>query len=68
MEKLRKNPQWKEIPVLFMTGRSDEKLFSDAGRTDALDILYKPIVPSVLLGTVNKYITNTHMEKNNGYI
>jgi len=54
--KLKENPQYKDIPVLFLTGYSDEKLLSDIKNSGALDVIEKPIIPSKLLDSVRKYI------------
>jgi len=54
--KLKENPQWKDIPVLFLTGWSDEKLLSDAAKLGALEVVNKPIVPPVLLNCVKKHL------------
>jgi len=56
MAKLKENPDWKEIPVIFVTGWSDEKLIANAKKAGVLDIIKKPIVPSVLLECVKKNI------------
>jgi len=54
--KLKENAQWSSIPVVFLTGLNDEKLKADAAKSGALDIIYKPIVASVLQESVKKYI------------
>lgn len=54
--KLKENPQWKEIPVVFLTGWRDENLLSDVIKAGALEIVDKPIVPSILIDCVKKYI------------
>jgi len=54
--KLKENPQYKDIPVLFLTGYSDEKLLSEFKNAGALDVIMKPIVPSMLLDCVRKYV------------
>ncbi|MCL2440584.1 MAG: response regulator [Treponema sp.] len=53
---LKENPQNSGIPVLFITGWSDDKLISDAKKLGALDVINKPIVKSVLLENVKKYV------------
>ena len=53
--KLKENPQWNDIPVLFLTGLSDEKLLSDAKKAGVLDVITKPFVPSELLTFVKNY-------------
>jgi len=54
--KLKENPKFSDIPVLFLTGWIDEKLLSDAEKTGALEVISKPINPPELLGYVKKYI------------
>jgi putative two-component system response regulator len=54
--KLKEHQEWKEIPVVFLTGWTDDKLVSDALAAGALEVMTKPIVPSVLLDCVKKYI------------
>jgi putative two-component system response regulator len=54
--KLKENPQYNDIPVLFLTGYIDEKLLSDAEKYGALKVISKPIVPNILLDCVKKYI------------
>ena len=56
MAKLKENNDWKEIPVIFVTGWSDEKLLADAKKAGVLDVIKKPIAPSVLLDCVKKNI------------
>jgi len=54
--KLKENPQWKEIPVVFLTGWRDDKLLSDVIKAGALEIIDKPIVPSILIDCVKNHI------------
>jgi CheY-like chemotaxis protein/HPt (histidine-containing phosphotransfer) domain-containing protein len=54
-EKLKENPQWKDIPVVFLTGHEDESILSKARETGAADVIQKPIVASALLDCVNKH-------------
>ena len=54
--KLKENPEWKDIPVLFLTGYSDEKLLSDARQAGALDVINKPIIAKKLITIVKKYM------------
>ena len=54
--KLKENPQWKDIPCLFLTGWNDEKQTADALKTGALEVINKPIVSSILHAAVKKYI------------
>ncbi|MCL2805825.1 MAG: response regulator [Treponema sp.] len=54
--KLKENPKWKEIPVVFLTGWVDEKVIAGALEAGALEVIGKPIVPSVLLDGIRKNI------------
>jgi len=54
--KLKENPQFKDIPVLFLTGWVDEKLVANALELGALAVVNKPIVKSVLMDNIKKYI------------
>ncbi|MDR0502390.1 MAG: response regulator [Treponema sp.] len=53
--RLKENRQWKDIPVLFLTGFRDEKLLSAAENCGVLDVIDKPFKPSELLESVKKY-------------
>jgi len=55
LAKLKGSPQWKEIPVLFITGYNDKNLKTDAIKAGALEVFNKPIVPAALLECVKKY-------------
>jgi len=54
--KLKENPEWKAIPVIFITGRQDEDLLSETGKTEAVDIVYKPVEAPALLDSVKRHI------------
>ena len=54
--KLKEHPQWKDIPVVFLTGHEDEAILSQAMELGALGIMQKPIKPSVLMDYVHKNI------------
>ena len=54
--KLKENPQWKEIPVVFLTGLEDESLRNDSLKAGALEVVSKPIVKSTLLERVKNLI------------
>lgn len=53
-EKLKENPQWKDIPVIFLTGHEDETILAKAKESGARDVIQKPIVPGILLDCVRK--------------
>jgi len=54
MKKLKEHQEWSSIPVVFVTGWSDDELLSRALGSGALDVINKPFVPSILLDYVKK--------------
>jgi putative two-component system response regulator len=54
--KLKENPAWRDIPVLFLTAWADDKLRSQAAESGVLDIILKPVIPENLLCCVKKHI------------
>jgi len=57
LSKLKDNPEWDDIPVVFLTGRTDEGFEQKARNTKVLDIVKKPFTKENLLDTVKKYIS-----------
>jgi len=51
---LKENPELKDIPVVFITGWTNEKLVSDAFQAGVLDVVKKPITPPELQDCVKK--------------
>jgi len=54
--KLKETPQWKEIPIIFITGWIDEKVEADAAMSGAQGIIKKPINETVLKNGVKKVL------------
>jgi len=54
--KLKENPNWKNIPVVFLTGHEDESIQLQAKELGALGVIHKPVKLAVLLDYVNKNI------------
>jgi len=52
--KLKENDLYRDIPVLFLTGWTDDKLLTDAKNNGVVAVINKPIVSSVLLDYVKK--------------
>jgi putative two-component system response regulator len=52
---LKKRSEWKDIPVLFLTGWNDDAVMSNALQLGALDFIHKPILSSILLNRVKNY-------------
>ena len=54
--KLKANPEWADIPVLFMTGWDDDMIMTHCFELGALDIITKPFSPVVMLKRVSNYM------------
>jgi len=54
--KLKENTQFSDIPVLFLTGWTDDKLLAQAEKLGALTVITKQINASVLKENVKKYL------------
>ena len=50
--KLKEHPEWNSIPVLFLTGWTDDAIRSNALKLGALDFVHKPIVSATLFNSV----------------
>ena len=57
MARLKEKPEWKDIPVVFVTGWIDEKINADFRQSGALDIIQKPIKPPLFLEYAKKYLS-----------
>ncbi len=65
-ERLKADPQTEQIPVLFVTARtqSDERLREVRAANNADDYIFKPFGPSQLLETIDRVISS-HRPINN---
>jgi len=52
---LKENPDWKNIPVLFLTGYIDEEVLSRIQKSGAIDVVEKAELKTTLLDCVNSY-------------
>ena len=57
-DKLRDNPIWGKIPIVFLTARTD-KIAEDVGNVLGDDYIEKPIDSQTLLNHID-YMLNTH--------
>ncbi|MCL1940945.1 MAG: response regulator, partial [Synergistaceae bacterium] len=54
---LKKNRDWADIPVLFLTGWNEDMVMSQGLKLGALDFVNKPFSIPVLLKRVENYLT-----------
>ena len=52
MAKLRENPEWADMPVIFITGVTDDEVLSRAMGAGAIEVIMKPFAPSILYSRV----------------
>jgi putative two-component system response regulator len=57
LAKLRSNPEWSNIPVIFLTGFRDDTILARAMKLGALDVLEKPIAASILKARVQNIMS-----------
>ena len=48
LESLKKNPETMNIPVIFVTGDSDEETYKKGLKAGATDFVQKPVSPALL--------------------
>ena len=53
---LKEHPEWKNIPVIFLTGRNEDSVMSEGLQLGALDFIHKPILPTALINRVRNYL------------
>jgi CheY-like chemotaxis protein len=53
---LKSRPEWKEIPVIFITGHIDDTVLSRTAELGALEVIQKDDVPLILLTHVREYL------------
>ncbi|MFK5948440.1 MAG: response regulator [Methylococcales bacterium] len=57
---VKKNPQWKQIPIIFLTGNTDQDSEAKAFDYGAVDFINKPIIPSTVLARIKKHLSLLH--------
>ena len=55
LRKIKEDPIWVKIPLVLLTKQEDNAFRAKALKAGALDVLYKPVIPSVLFDCVMRY-------------
>ena len=64
LEKIKTTPEWKDIPVIFLTGTDDRKKEEQALALGAVDYILKPIAEGVLLKRIKFHLELKLFQKN----
>ncbi len=54
---IKQNQQWNNIPIIFLTGKTDQNSEEKAFAAGAIDVINKPIAPATLLSRLNVHLT-----------
>ncbi len=60
---IKKNPQWTQIPIIFLTGNTDQDSEAKAFDYGAVDFINKPITPSTVLARITPHSSLLHARK-----
>ena len=63
LEKLRENPQTKEIPVIFLTADKDTDSEIESFRLGAMDFITKPFIREIMLRRVKRILELDRLQK-----
>jgi class 3 adenylate cyclase/CheY-like chemotaxis protein len=61
--RLKASPAWREIPVIFLTSKTDVADVVKGFEAGAVDYVAKPFYPHELLARVNTHLTMDHLRK-----
>ena len=54
LEDIRKIPSYFAVPIIIVSGNTGEDYFKQARNSSAFDVLTKPVVPEVLVETIER--------------
>ena len=63
IKRLKSNDKYREIPVVFLTGRSDEKSEMEGLKLGAVDYIHKPFVTPLLLQRIKIHLSMSEQQK-----
>jgi putative two-component system response regulator len=63
IDRLKQNPQWEEIPVIFLTSRSDEKSELEGLTRGAIDYVAKPFSAPLLLQRIRNHLLLSYQKR-----
>jgi len=57
---IKKNPLWTEIPIIFLTGKTDQESEAKAFDYGAVDFINKPIAATTVLARIKTHLSLLH--------
>src|SRR5437868_1578279 len=64
-QRIKASTAWREIPIVFLTAKTDTADIVRAFETGAVDYVAKPFHPRELLARVNTHLTLDHLHREN---
>ena len=58
---IKKNPEWIDIPVIFLTANTEKESEAKAFTSGAIDYIKKPIESNQVISTINKHLPDLSM-------
>ena len=59
LKDIRKIPSYINVPVVIVSGNTGKEFFDQARSSSAADVLTKPVIPDVLIQTIEKALETT---------
>lgn len=63
LPEIRAVPGWEKVPVLLLTAWSADFLFDHLFVNGALDVIHKPVIPSVMLMRIKNYLELAELKR-----
>lgn len=61
---IRENPKWNDIPVIFLTGETDDESEIRGFQAGAADFIRKPFVKDLMLQRIKRTLDYAHLQQN----
>ena len=57
---IRKIPSYMKVPIIIISGKTGQEFLDQARKSSAFDVLSKPVEPDLLVGTIEKALSNKY--------
>jgi len=61
--KIKEQPNWQDIPIIFLTGKTDSESETKAFEYGAVDFITKPITPSTVKSRIKTHLELLHIRQ-----